>query len=251
VFLNNTPYLKLEKRDPRLKSIHLITGEERYSNLFSSNVYLIGDESITLIDAGDGCETNRIAPALQKLHLNIENVVNVVLTHSHDDHWGGLAELLQIIPVTVMVYHEDVAYYQDEIRRLQALHPYRIVGLKEGDIVDAEGHRLTVVHTPGHDDGSICLYDETCKILFSGDSVFASGTTGSARSGNIDDMKKSLKRLATMDVDILLPGHGDIAFENANEAIQLALERLTWSDRAPNNTPYWMRHYTIRRDRNV
>lgn len=108
-------------------------------------------------------------------------------------------------------------------------------------MVKAEGRSLRVVHTPGHDAGSICLYDEDCRILFTGDTVFASGTTGSARSGNIDDLRKSLKRLTSMKVDVILPGHGEIAYEKGGEAIRLALERITWNENFPRNLPYHMR----------
>ncbi|MFH0748433.1 MAG: MBL fold metallo-hydrolase [Candidatus Bathyarchaeota archaeon] len=231
----------LEKHDARLRGISLLTGEERHANLFSSNVFVIGNKAITLIDAGDGCEGNRLEPAFQRLNLDIRNIVKVVVTHTHDDHWGGLMELLQTIPLTVLVYSGDIEYYREELSYLKKGNEFKIMGLDEGDLVETENHTLKVLHTPGHDGGSICLYDANCKILFSGDTVFASGTTGSARSGNLNDLKKSLKRLTSIDVDIMLPGHGDIAYEKANEAIKLALERMAWNEGANKNIPSWMK----------
>jgi len=236
-------YIKLKELDPRLRFINLLIGEEYHSNLFSSNVYQIGNNDITLVDAGDGCKSNNVLIALQKLNLDVENITNVIVTHSHDDHWGGLVDLLQVIPLNILVYKDDVEYFIEQLNLIETNQNYEIVGLDDGDIIKTEGYKLRVIYTPGHDSGSICLYDEECKILFSGDTVFATGTTGSARSGSIDELKKSLKRLTTIDIEFLLPGHGDIAYKNANDAIRLALQRLNLTDvHKNNNLRTWMRH---------
>lgn len=231
----------LEEYDPRLRGIHLIIGEWSHANLFSSNVYSIGNTTITFIDAGDQNEFGSITTAFQRLGLNIKNTSNVIITHSHDDHWGGVKALLQLTPLNVLVYEADTSYYRQEFRHLTGVNEYVLVSLKDGDAVEVEGRKLTVIHTPGHDNGSICLYDEAHKILFSGDTVFSSGTTGSLRSGNINDLKQSLRRLATLEIDIMLPGHGDVVLDRANEVIDLALERITWLERIPDDAPYWLR----------
>lgn len=176
-------YALLEKRDIRLRGINQIFGEQDFANLFSSNVFAIGCNCITLIDSGDGCPSNRLTPAFKKANLNIKNVVNVIVTHSHDDHWGGLPELLCITPLNIIVYKDDISYYNEQLSQLEGFEKSKIVGVKDGDIIETEGHELKVLFTPGHDNGSICLYDEACKTLFTGDTVFASGTTGSSRSG--------------------------------------------------------------------
>jgi glyoxylase-like metal-dependent hydrolase (beta-lactamase superfamily II) len=223
----------LERNDPRLKGINLIVGDSYHANLFTSNVYSIGNKSITIVDTGDRGDSKNIVNAFKELNLNMRNIVNVIITHSHEDHWGSLAELLLIVPLKIMVHKEDIDYYKDRIGYPEGANEYEIVGLMDGDVVHSEGRKLTVLHTPGHDSGSICLYDSVHKTLFSGDTVFASGTTGSARSGNIDDLKQSLWRLAAMDIDIMLPGHGNISYEKSNEIIRLAFDRLSWNDRAP------------------
>ena len=223
-------YTMLERNDPRLKGINLIVGDAYHSNLFSSNIYSIGKKSITIVDAGDSGDSKNIVKAFQELDLNLGDIVNIIITHSHEDHWGSLAELLMIVPFNIMVYKEDINYYEDIIGNPKGIKEHKIVGLVDGDVVHAEGHKLRAIHTPGHDSGSICLYDYDHSILFSGDTVFASGTTGSARSGNIDDLKRSLKLLAAMDIDIMLPGHGNISYEKSNEVIKLAFDRLAWND---------------------
>jgi glyoxylase-like metal-dependent hydrolase (beta-lactamase superfamily II) len=220
--------ITLEDHDPRLRGVHHVSGEWLYVSFFSSNVYSIGKENITLIDAGDEAETCVwLQSALQRLNLNVKNVTTTIITHSHEDHWGGLARLLQKTSLNVLVYTEDVPYYQRELSNLKERQEYNIRGLEDGDIIETEGRTLTVLHTPGHDGGSICLYDAANRILFSGDTVFASGTTGSLRSGILADLTRSLRRLTTLDVDILLPGHGNLVMDNANEVIALALKRKT------------------------
>jgi glyoxylase-like metal-dependent hydrolase (beta-lactamase superfamily II) len=221
--------------------INIITGEGSHANLFSSNVYSIGKHTISLVDAGEHEEINHLKSVFEHFHGTIEHLSSVIITHSHDDHWEGVKTLLQTVPLQIMVHKDDVSYYRQELNRIDNIKEYSLRGLFDGDIIEAENHRLQVLHTPGHDGGSICLYDAANRILFSGDTVFASGTTGSLRSGNLADLTRSLRRLTTLDVDILLPGHGDIAFKNGNKAIQLALERLTWLDRLPDDAPYWMR----------
>ena len=76
--------------------------------------------------------------------------------------------------------------------------------LNEGDKI----HDFEVLHTPGHTKGGICLYNG--DILISGDTVFADGGYGRMDiGGNFDDMNRSLERLSNLDVNYLLPGHGN------------------------------------------
>ncbi len=231
----------LGELDSRLGGVRLIIGEWVHANLFSANVYSVGEGEIVLVDAGDAGDADALVSLLQEFGLRLEDVGRVVVTHSHDDHWGGLTKLLRLVPLTVMVYRDDVSFYRRELDALRGLKEYSVVGLGDGDVVEAEGRRLRVIHTPGHDRGSVCLFDEERRVLFSGDTVFASGTTGSLRSGSIGDLKESLRRLAALKIDIILPGHGNIALSGGSEAIRLALERLSWNDNVPEDAPYWMR----------
>jgi glyoxylase-like metal-dependent hydrolase (beta-lactamase superfamily II) len=222
--------LKLEDYDPRLKDVNLVFG-----NIFSSNVYAIGKNKITLIDAGDSGALTMITRALDALNLHVTGITDVIITHSHDDHWLGLTELLPVTPMTVWVSREDLAFFRSEIDRIvgSRAREYSVMGLEDGDVVKTEKHDLVALRTPGHDSGAICLYDAIDKTLFSGDTIFANGTTGSLRSGNLTDMRDTLRRLTEMDIDILLPGHGNLAIKEANDAIRLALRMITWNDFVP------------------
>ena len=82
--------------------------------------------------------------------------------------------------------------------------------LEEGDVVTWGGDSLTVLHTPGHTPGSICLLCDEQKVLFSGDMLFQ-GAIGSTAFvlGNDADMVRSCARLTELDPELrVYPGHG-------------------------------------------
>jgi hydroxyacylglutathione hydrolase len=75
----------------------------------------------------------------------------------------------------------------------------------------AGGLELEVIHTPGHSPGSICLYWPTYKALFAGDVIFAQGVGRTdLPGGDGEQLKESISRLASLDLELVLPGHGDI-----------------------------------------
>jgi hydroxyacylglutathione hydrolase len=77
--------------------------------------------------------------------------------------------------------------------------------LKVGDT------RLSVIPTPGHSPGSICLYHPKEKLLISGDTLFYMGVGRTdLPGGDLDQLKDSIERLAKLDVEYVLPGHGEM-----------------------------------------
>ena len=97
-----------------------------------------------------------------------------------------------------------------------------LVKVEEGDLIHTELGPFQVVWTPGHTGGSICLYGEEEKILFSGDTVFPDGSFGrfDGESGGLTAIIESLRKLTELDVDVMLPGHGPPVFEDASEHIR-------------------------------
>ena len=200
----------LEKACDRLKDVYLIKGRG-----LTSNVYVIGKDQITTIDAGSGAYYNRLEPEFKGIGLRISNVIQAIITHAHHDHANGLIELLQLSDPKIFVFHSDARY-------LSGLGEHRIIHLKEGDLIQTESLNLTVIHTPGHTEGSICLYDEKKRILFSGDTVFPGGVFGNFPPGEGRTIFLSLEKLTNIDVDIILAGHGRPLFENGNQHIMKA-----------------------------
>ena len=82
--------------------------------------------------------------------------------------------------------------------------------LKEGRL-SIDGMELDIFHTPGHSPGSITLYWPTQKAFFTGDLVFKEGLGRTdLPGGDGSKLKESIKRLTELEVEWLLPGHGEI-----------------------------------------
>jgi len=203
----------LEEFSSALKGLHLITGVG-----LCSNVYVIGQKEITLVDTGVGDYVNRLAPRFHSLKLDLKNVKQVILTHAHHDHVGGLLEIVQESQPKIFIHRFDAGY----------LWKFgKIVELNDGDNIETETVALKVIHTPGHTAGSMCLHNQKNKILFSGDTVFPDGVFGRVdltSSNGLKDMINSLKKLSMLDIEILLPGHEEPVYSDANAHIKAALK---------------------------
>lgn len=156
----------------------------------------------------------------EAIHAEIERrgleELLVVFTHGHIDHIDALAGLLHYTKAQVAVHASDAAYLSDPMASgatlfgfpQQAITPD--VVLREGNTVSVAsgGVSLSVVHTPGHTPGSICLVGE--GALFSGDTLFAGGIGRTdLPGGDMTAMEASLARLMELPDDLVVyPGHG-------------------------------------------
>lgn len=137
----------------------------------------------------------------------------IVTTHGHWDHFGENAAVAEHTGAPVAVHALDVHRLTNP-RPLWA--PFEIppcvpaVDLAEGGEIRFGEIRLTVLHTPGHTEGSVCLWSADDGLLFSGDTLFAGGWGRVDLPGaSPDQMVESLARLATFDDPLrVLPGHG-------------------------------------------
>ncbi|RMH95880.1 MAG: MBL fold metallo-hydrolase, partial [Calditrichaeota bacterium] len=142
--------------------------------MFAVNNYLIhspGSSRAILIDA---CEDYRsILNQIEKLGLELVYLIN---THGHGDHIAGNGPIIEATGAKLMIHPEDVPFLHDPNLNLSAwmgatLHspePDRL--LKEGDVVELDDLRLTVLHTPGHTPGHISLVGD--GVAFVGDVIF-------------------------------------------------------------------------------
>lgn len=106
----------------------------------------------------------------------------VILTHGHVDHIAGLSALRSEFPqAKVYIHRLDAPMLGDAEANLSqmAMVPFETapadVLLEDGDTIEEAGITLTVLHTPGHTPGGICLYAEAEAIVFAGDTLFADG----------------------------------------------------------------------------
>ncbi len=208
---------KLGLYDQNLSETYLMEGIG-----VSSNVYLIDRERLYLVDAGAGDEANQLVPKIKALNLDPENIEQIILTHGHFDHTGGIEEIARFASPKILIHgsdSEDLETYGLEL-----------IKLDDNALLEVGSHRLQVIHTSGHTSGSMCLYDSTNKILFSGDTVFPGGSFGRTDlGGNDDELLKSLELLTHLEVDFLLPGHMKPVTRNAKLQIQASYQNaLAW-----------------------
>ena len=135
-----------------------------------NNVWLIGDgHDCVVIDAPH--DTAAILDA-----VGDRNVIAVVCTHGHNDHINAAEEL-------GFVAHSPVLLHAADDMLWKQLHAdVACVPVIDGQRIALAGTQLTVIHTPGHSPGSICLCMPELGALFSGDTIFACGPSASGRS---------------------------------------------------------------------
>ena len=102
------------------------------------------------------------------------------------------------------------------------------VKLNEGNEIQIGDEIFQVLHTPGHTPGCICLYSKISKSLISGDTVFSHGSFGrfDFPGGSFEQLKKSINRLATLDVENLYPGHESYIEGGGNKHLALTLKNI-------------------------
>jgi glyoxylase-like metal-dependent hydrolase (beta-lactamase superfamily II) len=179
------------------------------------NCSVIGDElSHEAIVIDPGADIDRILDALQRHNLKL---AQILITHGHIDHVGGAMKLKQATGAPILMNHNDAP--QLEMLDMQAAWigvtpPGSVTidaSLQDGASVSTRNLRATVIHTPGHTEGSICIYFPAEKKLIAGDTLFA-GSIGRTDlpGGNFEKMMRSLhaRLLALPEEAVVIPGHG-------------------------------------------
>src|SRR5882757_65664 len=181
------------------------------------NCSVIGDEATReamVIDPGDDIE--EISAILRKHNLKVKQIV---ITHAHIDHVGGAMKLRAATGAPILLNQNDYALLR--MLDVQAAwvgmaNPGTVEidqSVNTGDTVKAGAHMANVLHTPGHTEGSICLYFAADKKLIAGDTLFA-GSIGRTDlpGGSMQKILQSLHNtvLALPDETVVIPGHGPL-----------------------------------------
>ena len=197
------------------------------SRSFDSNIsYLSAGNHHILVDTGTGLFTEEVDDDLKKLGVSLNEITDVVLTHSHIDHIGGLVPILELTSPKIYLHRAEAEKINagDMSSTLADtfgvdLPSMKIEGiLEEGQILQFDGITMKVLHTPGHSSGSICLELENTGVMITGDTLFAGGSFGRVDfpGSSAKQIVESLKRLSTLDFQIAIPGHNQIIRHGAN-----------------------------------
>jgi ribonuclease/clavin/mitogillin len=170
-----------------------------------TNSYALGSREVLLVEPATPYEDEQrtwIAWA-RALPSTGRTPVAIVATHHHVDHIGGVDVLSRELGLPVWAHPETAARIDVPVGR----------ELVEGDTIDLDGPipaRWSVLHTPGHAPGHICLFDRDEGAVVVGDMVASVGTILiEPREGDMKVYLEQLDRLATLDARVALPAHGE------------------------------------------
>lgn len=165
-----------------------------------------------LVDTGGD-----IYPALCRAGLAQDALSDLFITHAHIDHIGGATQLRRLTGAPVWLNPRDrylATTLESQAAWIGVPPPEAAVidaDLDEATRLSWEGHDMAVLETPGHTEGSVCLYLPEENKLFAGDTLFA-GSIGRTDfpGGDWDAIQRSLHNtvLALPDATIVIPGHG-------------------------------------------
>lgn len=230
----------------------IVPGLWTFSDLLAGRVYLIDDlDGLTLIDTGLPLAAKRIVRQLHAAGRDPAEIRRILITHAHPDHVGGLPCLQQLTGAVVLasaieqpviegrqpIPRPPAAALSLPSRLLSALGParQRLVGtpvtrlIGEGDRLPEVMGGLLVLATPGHAPGHLTFFQPERRIMFCGDVVarlpdlrlpFAAFTV------DMDENRRSIARLASLDPVILCPGHGQPLTANTAARLRAFAQRV-------------------------
>lgn len=217
------------------------------------NPTLIWDNNaVILVDTGYQGQLSEIRKEIENVGLAFEKLNMVILTHHDIDHIGGLSSIVKELSnsVEVLAHEEEVAYIQGEkcpikVAQLEGNLNILPEEMKEIYIKLKRGYEncktkidkrlshcdelpycggITVIYTPGHTVGHICLYLKQSKILIAGDalSVEEGKLVKIPAAVNYDEelSRKSLKKLTEYDIETVICYHGGVYKDKVNDRIK-------------------------------
>ncbi len=209
------------------------------------------DANVILVDAGYPGQVEQIGAAIEKAGVPFDRLNRIIITHHDIDHIGGLAGLLKALPdqITTMAYEDEKDYIDGHKRPLKLAQleanleslPTERKGIYESlkagfansqveiDQALTDGEELpycggmTVIYTPGHTLGHICLFLKESRTLIAGDALRVEDgkLAYTPASANHDERlyHQSLKKLTPFDIDTVICYHGGIINEDASQQI--------------------------------
>jgi len=186
---------------------------------WDASAYLIKGDEPTLIDCGSSEGYPALKRSLQAFGYHPRDITRVIGTHGHWDHLSGMALLREESDARLYMHEGDREQVESGDYDLTSAFlygrpflPVRVDGLlRDGDILQINNFEFTVIHTPGHTPGSVCLWAEvgghpvSTGLLIAGDTIWG-GYHPKIRS-DIDAWICSLDRLLGLNFDVMTLGH--------------------------------------------
>ncbi len=198
-------------------------------NAFQVNTVLLFDETkeCVIIDAAcyDDYERKQLVEFIKENELKPVRLIN---THCHVDHILGINFASDYYKIGLEIHKAGEAFLDNAVSHGMSFgfnieEPVKPVSfLKDGDVISFGNTKLNILYTPGHADGSICIYAEKEKLIVVGDVLFH-GSIGRTDlpTGNFEVLKESIhNKLFVLEDDVrVIAGHGPdttIGFEKQN-----------------------------------
>jgi hydroxyacylglutathione hydrolase len=231
------------------------------SDQYDSHVYLLdGGAELALIDVGAGIGAPAIVANVESSGFDPTKITHVLCTHAHADHAGGAAQMRALLPyATLLLSPESAETIRGGDERAASIDVAKEAGIYPSDYrlkpcaVDGtltHGERVAVgdlvlecLETPGHSSGhlSFMLEHRGRTSLFAGDVVFHGGAIllQNIHDCRLEQLIASLRRLRTLAVDALFPGHLAFSLRNGQRHIERANEILDALLIPPQAIPAW------------
>jgi glyoxylase-like metal-dependent hydrolase (beta-lactamase superfamily II) len=213
-------------------------------NAGSARVYYVGAPEFTLIDAGMPGKADQIIRALANIGVQALRVKRIILTHHHYDHVGSLWELKRRTGAQIIAHARDADYIAGRRTRRPPRHLsgrmmhtlINLMGARNSTGVDIDrivndGDRIggfTVIHTPGHTPGHVCLL--WGDYLFCGDLLRATGAEFREMphvfTADVPTSRVSIRHVAELDYGVLLPAHDPPHVFGAAERVRALADKL-------------------------
>jgi glyoxylase-like metal-dependent hydrolase (beta-lactamase superfamily II) len=192
-------------------------GVYAFTGLMVGRVYALESaDGLTVIDAGLGLAAGKVLKQLQANGHRPSDVKRILITHAHPDHIGGLAKLQAATGAQVVAHSLEWPLL---VRQLPALPNTTATRreVRDGETLPEVLNGVQVILTPGHTPGHVCFWQPDRRLLFCGDVVmrwprlrlpFAAFTV------DMDEDKRSIKKLAELKAEVVCFGHGQPLTQN-------------------------------------
>ena len=219
----------------------IATDVSTFTGLIAGRVYALHDtDGLTIVDASIGSAGPKILAQLAKMGYKPSDVKRILITHAHPDHVGSLPYLQKETNAEVWCHALEKPVIQGEAsiaRRPSGLRPpdtkvpptpvHRT--LADGEMLPILGG-LQVVHTPGHAPGHLSFFQPQRRLLIVGDVIFRLFFNRltlplAMLTVDMDEDKRSIRKLMALKPESLLFGHGDPILEKATEQLDAFAKR--------------------------